>query len=231
MKVVFVGPSLPDANRFVAHDIVIRPPALQGDVRLAVDEGAEAIGLIDGAFEYAAPVWHKEILYGLSKGVAMFGAASMGALRAAECHAFGMTGVGAIFDAYLAGTLVDDADVALLHGPEELGYVAITVPMVNASATLARLRDRGLASARETHWLAESARSLFFKDRSWKAVVAGCAEIDAPRASELPGILRDNYVDQKRADAIALLDGLGRATGHSGEPAFTFNRTSLWRDG
>ncbi|CAN7665412.1 TfuA-like protein [Neorhizobium tomejilense] len=231
MKVLFVGPSLPEARRFVADDITVRPPAMQGDVRRAVDEGARAIGLIDGAFEYVAPVWHKEILYGLSKGVAIFGAASMGALRAAECHAFGMTGIGEIFAAYASETRIDDADVALLHGPEELGYVAVTIPMVNVDATIAGCCTHGLIDVQEARRLKESARSLFFKVRSWNAIVANCPEIASARANEVLRILRHNYVDQKRADAIALIDALRRAGTYSPSTHFEFNRTSLWRDG
>lgn len=231
MKVLFVGPSLPDARRLVAEDMIIRPPAMQGDVRLAVDEGARAIGLIDGAFEYVAPVWHKEILYSLSKGVAVFGAASMGALRAAECHAFGMTGVGEIFAAYANETLVDDADVALLHGPEELGYVAITIPMVNVDATVTSCCAHGLICGEEMRHLKESARSLFFKVRSWNAIVANCSEIAGARANELLRILHHNYVDQKRADAMALIDALRQADTYPPPIRFEFNRTSLWRDG
>lgn len=204
---------------------------MQGDVRRAVDEGARAIGLIDGAFEYVAPVWHKEILYGLSKGVAIFGAASMGALRAAECHAFGMTGIGEIFAAYASETRIDDADVALLHGPEELGYVAVTIPMVNVDATIAGCCTHGLIDVQEARRLKESARSLFFKVRSWNAIVANCPEIASARANEVLRILRHNYVDQKRADAIALIDALRRAGTYSPSTHFEFNRTSLWRDG
>ncbi|UIK08493.1 TfuA-like protein [Neorhizobium galegae] len=230
MKVLFVGPSLPEARRFVADDMIVRPPAMQGDVRLAVDEGARAIGLIDGAFEYVAPVWHKEILYGLSKGVAIFGAASMGALRAAECHAFGMTGIGEIFAAYASETRVDDADVALLHGPEELGYFAITIPMVNVDATVASCCTHGLICGQEARHLKESARSLFFKVRSWNAILANCSEIASGRANEVLRILRHNYLDQKRADAIALIDALRQAEAYSPPTRFEFNRTSLWRD-
>ncbi|CDZ46486.1 TfuA domain protein CorE [Neorhizobium galegae bv. officinalis] len=204
---------------------------MQGDVRLAVDEGAWAIGLIDGAFEYVAPVWHKEILYGLSKGVAVFGAASMGALRAAECHAFGMTGIGKIFEAYASETRIDDADVALLHGPEELGYVAITIPMVNVDATVTGCCAHGLIDSREGRYLRETARSLFFKARSWNSIVENCPEIARARAHELLRILHHNYVDQKRADAMALIDALRRTDTNSPSPHFEFNRTSLWRDG
>jgi hypothetical protein len=230
MKVLFVGPSLPEAGRFVSDDMIVRPPAMQGDVRLAVDQGARAIGLIDGAFEYVAPVWHKESLYGLTKGVAVFGAASMGALRAAECHAFGMIGIGKIFAAYASETRVDDADVALLHGPEELGYVAITIPMVNVDATVTRCCTHGLICGQEARHLKTSARSLFFKARSWNAIVANCSGITSGRGREVLRILRHNYLDQKRADAIALIDALRQVDTYSPSTHFEFNRTSLWRD-
>ncbi|RYG97907.1 MAG: antibiotic resistance protein, partial [Alphaproteobacteria bacterium] len=142
MKVVFVGPSLSNANDLSGHQIEIRPPAVQGDMLRAVRDGATVIGLVDGGFEYTAPVWHKEILYALSRRVAVVGAASMGALRAAECQPFGMVGVGRIFNDYASGELVDDADVALLHGPMEYGFRPITLPMVNIRATLKALEDR-----------------------------------------------------------------------------------------
>jgi len=140
MKIVFVGPTLPDAHALIAGDIVIRPPAIQGDLLRAVRSGASAIGIIDGNFEYVAPIWHKEILYALSRGIRVYGAASMVALRAAECADFGMTGVGRIFHHYADGILEDDADVALLHGPAELGYLLLTVPLVNVLATLEHLQ-------------------------------------------------------------------------------------------
>jgi len=136
VKVVFVGPSLPDAAKHAATDIALRPPAVQGDVLRAVEDGANIIGLVDGGFENTAPVWHKEILFALSLNVTVLGAASMGALRAAECRAFGMIGIGRIYNDYVSGAVVDDADVALLHEPIELGCRALTVPMVNVRSTL-----------------------------------------------------------------------------------------------
>ena len=69
----------------------------------AVSAGATVIGIVDGYFEYVAPVWHKEILYALSSGCTVLGAASMGALRACECAAFGMRGIGRIFEDYREG--------------------------------------------------------------------------------------------------------------------------------
>lgn len=230
MKIAFVGPSLPSAHQFAGPDIIVRPPAIQGDLRRAVDDGATAIGLIDGAFEYVAPVWHKEILYGLANGVTIYGGASMGALRAAECRAFGMIGVGEIFRGYASGILVDDADVALLHGPEELNYVAVTLPLVNVTATLATCRRRNLICEREEQWIAKRANALFFKVRTWDAIVESCGQIEPVRSAELLIILKTQYVDQKRLDALSLIDALRQTSKQGTLPPFNFNRTSLWRE-
>lgn len=226
MKIVFVGPSLPDADVHAGDDLVVRPPACQGDVMQALEDGATAIGLIDGQFEFVAPVWHKELLYALSQGKAVFGAASMGALRAAECAAFGMTGVGQIFDAYHSGQRIDDADVALVHSPAELGYFAMTIPLVNVDATLDEAMAQGLLSADQRELLAQVARKLFFKDRTWKAL-AKAADMEWPIVET---IVKHAYTDQKRLDAIALMEQMRAHDGcHTTPPAWQFNATPLWR--
>ena len=225
MKVVFVGPSLPDAADHAGADIVLRPPARQGDLMAALADGATAVGLIDGYFEMVAPVWHKEILYLLSKGVIVLGAASMGALRAAECAAYGMRGIGQIFEDYASGRRVDDADVALLHGPQELGYPALTVPMVNVEATLANAVSLGLLSQVEGLTLQSTAAQMFYKNRTWKtlAAQAGFAEVQMKSMLALAGI------DQKRKDALALLAALEMPHVADTGADWTFNATPLWR--
>ncbi|NKL33264.1 antibiotic resistance protein [Rhizobium leguminosarum bv. viciae] len=205
MKIIFAGPSLPDAASLAGKEICVLPPATQGDVQAAVEQGANVIGLIDGGFEYAAPVWHKEILHALSLGVAVFGAASMGALRAAECHPFGMIGIGRIFEDYRAGRLVDDAAVALTHAPSALGSKPLTVPLVNVSATLDAMVDRGLLESRLRQQLEDAAGAIFFKKRTWRAVVEQCAGLAEPDRADLLAAFLSNAVDQKRIDALELL--------------------------
>ena len=61
-----------------------RPPARQGDVYRAALARPAIIGIIDGYFETMPTVWHKEILWAMAKGIHVYGAASIGALRAAE---------------------------------------------------------------------------------------------------------------------------------------------------
>lgn len=224
MKVVFVGPSLPDID--AASDIQIRPPACQGDVMRAIQDGATAIGLVDGQFEFVAAVWHKELLFALDKGIAVLGAASMGALRAAECATFGMVGVGRIFEDYATGQRNDDGDVALLHGPAELSYMPLTVPIVNVDATLARAQELGLLSKIDSLNISQAARRIFFKDRDW-AQIAKVAEFDP---GLLRSITRQAWVDQKRIDALQLLDLIKKPMAVPSAKTWTFNEISVWRD-
>src|SRR3989442_5014496 len=144
MKVViFLGPSLSvdDARTVLPHALYL-PPERQADVLSAVGIHApDAIGLIDGEFGQSLSVWHKEILYALDRGIAVYGASSMGALRAAETAAFGTRGVGRIFEMYASGELTDDDEVALAHGLADAGYRKFSEPMVNLRATFQKARD------------------------------------------------------------------------------------------
>ncbi len=230
MKVVFVGPSLPQAREHASQEISIRPPATQGDLLAAVVEGANVIGLVDGGFEYTAPVWHKEILFALSRGVTVFGAASMGALRAAECAAFGMIGVGAIFQDYASGELVDDADVALLHTPPDMGSGALTLPMVNIRATVRKLVGSGSLQASTGDEIIQSAEQIFFKQRTWKRVVDTVRP--GEQGDELVALLTRQYVDQKRLDAVELIETIDQFSPPKGITLkdWTFQETTTWQE-
>ena len=211
MKVLFVGPSLAgvDITGLVAAaptaSLLVRGPARQGDIARAVIDGATAVGLVDGLFETVAAVWHKEILFALSEGVRVFGAASMGALRAAECAPFGMTGIGAIYRRYASGEFDDDAAVAHLHAPAELGFAPLTEALVNVEATLAHATRQGLVTPAEAAGLGACAARVYFKDRTWDRLVSAVEEIPEQRRTEIRSSIAEFRVDAKRRDAEELL--------------------------
>lgn len=228
MKVVFAGPSLPDASEMASGDTKILPPTTQGDIMKALQDGAKAIGLIDGQFEFVAPVWHKEILYALSQGVPVLGASSMGALRAVECAAFGMIGIGQIYEDYRTGRRWDDGDVALLHAPRELKYAPLSIPLVNVDATLQRAQTLGLLPQGNCESISLAARRLFFKDRTWRQV----AETAGMAFEALHAVVAEAWVDQKRLDAMELVTALAAldpATEPEAKRDWSFNQTPLWR--
>src|SRR5258708_4117885 len=108
-------PALPPGVRPADPRFDWRPPVRQGELYRAALDRPAVIGVIDGYFEVTPTVWHKEILWAMTQGIHVFGAASIGALRAAELDVFGMRGIGRIYDDFRDGVLEDDDDVALLH--------------------------------------------------------------------------------------------------------------------
>src|SRR5438093_1428620 len=134
--VIFTGPTLSAEEGRAVLDARYLAPAAQGDVYRAARHRPQLIGIVDGLFERTPAVWHKEILWAMSNGVHVFGSASLGALRAAELAAFGMEGVGAVFDAFRSGRLEDDDEVAVAHEPAA-PYRSSSEAMVDIRATVA----------------------------------------------------------------------------------------------
>ena len=207
---VFIGPTLAaDEARARLPDATILPPVAVGDLlRLVKKRGLRRIAIVDGYFERMAAVWHKEILLALERGIAVWGASSMGALRAAELAPYGMIGVGSIYRAYARGTLVADDEVAVAHLPGEFGYRATSDALVNLRDGIARAP---MLTAKTRVRLVELARARFYRERSWQTLIA-----DA-RAAGLPARQLDAFAvwpkpDRKAADARLLLARLAKPT-------------------
>jgi hypothetical protein len=200
--IVFSGPSLPPAAVPNIPGIEWRPPLKQGDLHRAALQRPDAIIVIDGYFETTPTVWHDEILFALSTEIEVYGAASTGALRAAELDAFGMQGVGRIYEWFRDGVLEDDDEVAVLHGPPELAFLALTEPMVNVRATVdAAMRSRVIDGELEKAIIG-AAKNIFYKERTWEAIISAIpSDLKAPFGA-LPSIFAKLRIDQKRLDAL-----------------------------
>ncbi|CCM79136.1 TfuA-like protein [Rhizobium mesoamericanum] len=208
MKIIFVGPSFgADIDRLQSENrsILFRGPAARGDILQAVHDGARAIGIVDGYFGEMPSVWHKEILYALQHNVVVAGGASMGALRAAECAAFGMVGLGSIYEDYAEGRLIDDEAVALVHAPEELAWLPLSVPWVDFQPTIDALYRKGALSLAEHKMLLLAGRALHFSERTYPKVVGACAFASADRAKDLLRMIRAGKIERKRQDAELVL--------------------------
>lgn len=228
--VVFCGPSLPNPDRKKFGNIEFLPPVKQGDVYRATRNKPSAIGIIDGYFDGMPAVWHKEILWAIHQGIAVFGAASMGALRAAEMEVFGMIGVGRIFDDFRDGRLQDDDEVALLHGPAEIGYPALSEPMVNVRATLEHALKDKILSAEEATAIEAQAKAIFYSDRSWENILNGLS-LNASQKIQLTDWLVSGRVDQKKTDAQELLTEIDRFMdkgGAANPTEINFELTETW---
>jgi len=231
---VFSGPTLWSDPILCARDLLFLPPAKDGDVYRAARSDAPAIGIIDGQFETAPGIWHKEILFALSRGIPVFGAASMGALRAAELAPFGMLGVGRIFESIASGTLRDDDEVAVLHAGPELGFRPLSEAMVDIRATLESALAGGVVSKNTCRHIERIAKAMFFKDRHWEYVLRRAANTPLRKReiAAFSGWLPQNKVEQKREDARAMLAAMRMRIASGAQPfrpAFEFQRTCFWR--
>lgn len=257
-KLVFTGPSLSCAeieelglsNQSVQIDsikdfnekkhlyedvICILPPVSGGDL-YAVNslDSSSAIGIIDGYFENCVSVWHKEILFLLSKGIKIFGASSMGALRAAELSEFGMIGIGRIFKDFFSGVLCDDDEVTISHSPAALGYLNISEAMVNIRYSMEDALAAGIINKNTHAIFLEVAKNTFYKKRNYGYLIRKCIEeYDCLEASfsELYNWLEIHRTDQKKKDAIQLIREIDSfdAKKSASTVNFNFEDTVLWR--
>jgi hypothetical protein len=195
---VYAGPTLPAAEITAAvPDARLHAPAQYGDLLRAGLREGDRVLLIDGYYHQAGAVRHKEILDLLDTGVTVIGAASMGALRAAELSGLGMIGVGEIFEQYRSGDIAGDDEVAVAHG-EPPAYRKFSEALVNIRYALRRAADGGVLDQSEAAGLLGCARALPYTRRSWRAIEE-TAQRTEPRL--LPAWRR--LQDLRRADPSA----------------------------
>lgn len=207
--VIFLGPTLPVDEARKILDAVYLPPVEQAGLVSAVTTyRPDVIGIVDGKFLQSLSVWHKEILFAIEQGVWVYGASSMGALRAAETDVFGMIGVGEVYRMYASGEVNDDDEVALAHGLEETGYRKVSEPMINVRATMRLACDEGVIDDDLRQQMIAIAKSIYFPNLTFPAIFAKAqaAHVPEPVLDRLARFVEQHYRDIKREDAILLLE-------------------------
>ena len=222
---VFVGPTRLQRVPDRAH---IFAPAALGSVFRAVQAGYKLICLIDGYFGNTPSVWHKEILFALKSGVTVCGSSSMGALRAAELHAFGMVGFGRVYRAFRCGVLRDDDEVCVLHAVPELNFEALSEAMVNIRFSLKKMRSRGLISRESEIRIASSLKELHFSKRSLPAVRRAFAREFGNQGAAKFDLYESTKVDIKTLDAELMLSVISSSPVACKNDGWEFPVTNHW---
>ena len=218
---VFLGPSLPveEASRIL--EATYLPPVQQGDILRLLRRKPRVIGIVDGYFEIVPAVWHKEILFAIESGAQVFGAASMGALRAAELHPFGMIGVGEIFEWYRDGVLLDDDEVAVSHAPAELNYVPLSDALVDIRDCCIRAVNDGVLPLEAAQDLIRFAKSLPYASRSYAALAEHLGRTSPDISDAWLTYCRSSGKGLKARDATALLNVIRQSRGDTHTPQRT----------
>jgi len=201
---IFAGPSI---SREEALSILAGaeyfPPVKRGDVSAAVSAGASVLVIIDGVFFQSEAVGHREILGAVKAGVRVYGASSMGALRAAELDTLGMIGSGQIYEWYKSGKIIADDEVGMVFDAES--GMALSDPMVNIRASFQKAADEGVISRDEESVLLKTCKGIYYPERTYRKVIKASPLCDEKKTA-LQAWLKDNKVDQKHLDAVCCLN-------------------------
>lgn len=216
MKVViFVGPTISPGEAGQILEATYLPPAKQADViGVVYQQKPDVIGIIDGVIETELSVWHKEILYALNSGAAVYGASAMGALRAVELADFGMIGVGEVYHAFKSNKLEDDDEVLVSYRVENEGYLRLSESMVNLRATFNQAAAAGIITGDVCNKLIAIARSLYYPQRTFPAIFEKAGQEGVPKniIEEVKAFVSDHYVDVQKQDARELLTKIANLT-------------------
>lgn len=194
---VFVGPSCPkDDIRQSLPDALILPPVKRGDLyRYRILKFSHFI-LLDGVFTNSPAVSPREVVDVIRDGAVVVGAASMGALRAADCAPAGAIGRGRVFRFFQRQILSSEDEVAVSFRPDQ-PFPPLSEPLVNMRIALRRAVMRRLIPHKDASAIIAAASALPYARRTWEAsfagagITAGTGQLDFLKAC-----------DAKRADAI-----------------------------
>jgi hypothetical protein len=214
---IFAGPTLRHAEiRSRISGATTHPPVRHGDLlRLRLRAG-DVVLIIDGVFHHELPVRHKEILNAMSEGATVIGASSMGALRAAELHGYGMVGVGSIFEMYRDGVIDADDEVAVTHGPPP-DWQAQSEALVNIRHAIQLGVDACLVPQAHVQRILDVARRLPYPRRTWPMVERESAVSGGEVRESVAAVRKFLATDPdagnlKRKDALQAIDQLNQAT-------------------
>lgn len=205
--IVYTGLSLPfdEAKEILDStdniEVVYKRPIQRGDLSQALKEHPDIIAIIDGVFHQNSAVGHKEILNAIDNGVKVYGASSMGALRASELDSLGMIGVGYVYTQYAEGIVDSDDDVAVMLDSDTLQ--ALSEPLINMRYVFDNAVSEEIITEGEKDELLKIAKKTFYPKRNYAQTLAE-SKLDNDKKAKLIDFIRTSP-DIKKEDAKELL--------------------------
>ncbi|MBU1172301.1 MAG: hypothetical protein KKD44_22320 [Proteobacteria bacterium] len=212
--IVFCGPTITDYEASGILKAEYRPPVTHGDLISCVyADKPDVIVIIDGAFIDHLTVWHNEINEAMNKGIMVFGASAMGAIRAAELKMWGMQGIGEVFNLIENGTIEADdevlCDFTLIDGM----YHKKTISVVNLRFILNKATDKALISQGQSDDILNVVQAMYYKERSPDKIISLCIDkgiLTSKESSSLFKYISLSRSDIQKQDAILCLETVGK---------------------
>jgi TfuA protein len=170
--IIFLGPSLSHEKARKILQADFRGPAKKGDLLRAsgdIDDST-IVCLVDALFlqDYPpSPIEVYQLM--LNKNIKLYGAASLGALRAVELEKFGMIGMGKIFELYKKGKLTADDEIAVtfVEGEHQLQSEA----MIDIRFNLFLAHRMGIINEITKKTIAKVAKNIYFPYRNYTDIL------------------------------------------------------------
>ena len=212
---IFCGPSIAAEDvTAILPGAATFPPIERGILLDAIAAGFDVIGIIDGTYINRPTLGAAEIFSALEQGIHLYGAASLGALRAVEFERHGMQGIGTVFSWYRQGLTTREDEVVVLMHPQT--FAAQCDALINLRYACLKALGAGIIERPLADATLDLYQSYFYMERRYKRL------FEELRARKLPGSQKRELeafetftkqhakaLDLKRKDAETLLRHIG----------------------
>lgn len=205
--IIYTGLSLPfsEAKEILdSHgdvEVIYEKPIQRGDLIHALKENPDIIGIIDGVFHQNSAVGHREILDVMKRGIEVYGASSMGALRASELDSLGMHGIGYVYEQYASGKVISDDDVAVMLDSETLE--ALSEPLINMDYVFTNAANENIITSEQKDELIRIAKETYYPKRNYAQTLSQ-SSLNDDEKKKLIDFIRESK-DIKKEDAKLMI--------------------------
>ncbi len=207
LPIIYLGPSLSINKAKKIIDAEFRPPAKKGDfINLNLLTERRDIVLIDGVFLQEYPPSPIEVFQVIKNtNFKVYGAASIGALRAVELEKFGMKGIGKIFGFFKQNIINSDDEIAVTF---DSNYNLLSEAMIDIRYNIFLSWKLGIIDKETKQMMVNLAKRLYFPFRTYENIIKkSCLLFPSKEKyiSKFSNYISMNKVSLKELDAIHAL--------------------------
>jgi len=214
IPIVFLGPSLSIEKARKIINAEFLPPAKKGDfIKLSLIPEKKIIILIDGVFLQDYPPTPIEVFQVVNKNnFQVYGASSLGALRAVELEKFGMKGYGQVFELFKKNIINSDDEVAVTF---DNSYNLLSEAMIDIRYNLFLAFKKGIIDKETKDIMVKLAKRIYFPFRSYENIIRKSLQLYPSKEkyiSRFNEYIIDNKLSLKELDAILTLEYISSIT-------------------
>ena len=207
LPIVFLGPSLKLDKAKKIINAEFKPPAKKGDfIKLSLMSETRKVVLIDGVFLQDYPPTPIEVFQVISKSnFKVYGASSIGALRAVELEKFGMEGIGKIFELYKKGIINSDDEVAVTFDSD---YNLISEAMIDIRYNIFLAWKHQIIDKETKQIMTKLAKRIYFPYRSYDNIIEKSLDLFPSNRKfilKFKDYILSNRISLKELDALTTL--------------------------